>query len=294
MEQQTQVGTSILKIVTAKYPEEVIRQSINNYIDEILASEKSISQNDKNIITNSKIEINIVKDRQGSGYGFSFIWVSSKEYYLLLGKELDGSDFEIKIINPEYTPAYNLDITNLDNIDFTTGDAKKYYMNWCEGDTKNWANSIHSFKEYLVEEQESKYITTSVRKYPYPKSDDYYFEITEGKAFLQESNNYDITKLKGEVEDWVTDEILHEYFDKFNTDNQFYTDYRKKTSYQYPIINTFKNPKNKKIAVIQFSKSADHITDASFAKLMRKKTTFTRENLNSESYFNFWTIYNKK
>jgi hypothetical protein len=288
-------GTSVLKFDTYEFDENKIREAINNFKKEVSESE-IISKEDKNIISATEFEINVVGDRLGTLYRYSFVWVGSKElYYLLAGKKVDGSIFLTKMINVEYKPVYNIDVSDIDNIDFTKGEAHKAYLDWCDNDTKRWGNDIEDFKQYLEElEEENKYVEVEDRLFHYPQVDNKCLKVHEGLVLEQNTREYNLTKLRAEIDVWVTEEMLLTAFSKFNTDPKIYRDYKTNTPYKYPLISIFipkdNKFKNKKIAIIQFSKSKEHSTDASFAKLMRRQTKFFNPQTNtiSNSFFSFW------
>ena len=288
-------GTTILKFDTYNLMENKIGEAINNFIQNVLNSDQ-VSNETKTIISQSQFEINVVGDRLGTLYKYSFIWVSSKElYYLLAGKKADGSIHTSKMINPEYKPAFNIDISNFDNIDFTKGEANKAYMYWCDNDTKRWGNDVSYFKDYLEQlERENKFLEVEDRLFPFPNIDGQYLKVDEGHILEQNTNEYNLTKLRAEIDNWVTEEMLYNAFNKFNTDPKVYHNYKTGSSYTYPLISIFSSKesknKNKKIAIIQFSKAKEYITDASFAKLMRRHVKFFNYETQSvsSSFFSYW------
>jgi len=288
-------GTSVLKFDTYDLEEDKIRDAINNFKQEILNS-NIISKENKKIISKTDFEINVVSDRLGTLYGYSFVYVGSKElYYLLMGKNIDGSPFIIKMVNPEYIPAYNINVNNMDNIDFTKDEAYKAYLHWCDNDTKRWSNDVFYFKQYLRElEEENKYIEIEDRLFPYPQINNRCLNVHEGLVLEQNTREYNLTKLRAEIDIWVTEEMLLKAFSKFNSDPKNYRDHKTNMIYKYPLISIFTPKdvkfKNKKIAIIQFSKAKECSSDASFAKLMRRQTKFVNpyNNTVSNSFFSFW------
>lgn len=289
------IRNSILKFDTGCFRENKIREAIDNFIQNILNSDK-FTNDQKKIIKESSFEINVVGDRNGTIYGYSFVWISSKElYHLLAGNNIDSTPYIIKVVNAEYKPLYDIDISKLDEIDFTQGEYNKKYLEWCNSDSKKWSNDIECFKEELREiNEENKYLEIKERLLPYPEVDGEQIKVSEGYVLDQDTNEYNLTKLRSEIKDWITEDMLISSFQKFNTDPNIYTD-DKNNKFKYPKISIFNNRdfktnRNLRIAIVQFSKDSNYKSDASFAKLMRQQTKFTHPETGEivSCFFSFW------
>lgn len=100
---------------------------------------------------------------------------------------------------------------------------------------------------------------------------------------------------------WITEDILHIYFDKFNTDPRVYqeTVNKVKTNIKYPQIRVTENRAKKdfegnpqKMVYVTYSRHPDHISDAAFALQMRRKFTIEipEEKKSAQLIFSHWRI----
>lgn len=81
---------------------------------------------------------------------------------------------------------------------------------------------------------------------------------------------------------WITEDLMHVYFDKFNTDKRVYEKkvHGKQQRIRYPLIRVNENPGRldfeglpQKMVYVTFSESPDHQSDAPFCLQMRRKFT---------------------
>ena len=89
---------------------------------------------------------------------------------------------------------------------------------------------------------------------------------------------------------WVTITMLHEHFDRYNTDNSLHDEVidGKRERIKYPHIRLRAQSDGNVIAYVSYSKLSDHIADASFANQMCKRIVVQKGNLSAGLMFSFW------
>jgi len=235
--------------------------------------------------TNCKFKVNLIVDKDGKYFGFGYIRVSDpKIYWMLLGRNPDGSERVEEHLDPNWKPPVN---TN-DGLSFEQILEKNKNKSWFEIAQEEDSyiqpkikinlsplitipgfeyddEQIAHLKELAIEKGEPNAV---IPKYGY-------FELSRAYASFPDSNFLKNRLCARNVPEWIPEEAFKTIFSSYVSE-----EYKGKTgkirignkeiSDTYPIIN-FVDAKNKggRIVFVTFPPETN---DAIFALLMTKKT----------------------
>lgn len=91
----------LLHIVTGVATEEQVKASLKSAIAEALRVCKQMKLN----VTDGRFKVNLVSNRHGETFGYAYAWIVSPDiFYLLIGRNPDGSERFEKIDDPDWIP----------------------------------------------------------------------------------------------------------------------------------------------------------------------------------------------
>lgn len=91
----------LLHIVTGIATEEQVKISLKSAIIEGLRICERLKLN----VTDGRFKVNVVSDRNGETFGYAYAWIVSPElFYLLIGRNPDGSERFEMVDDPDWTP----------------------------------------------------------------------------------------------------------------------------------------------------------------------------------------------
>lgn len=292
---------------------------------EVKNSEKYLQE-----LQGCNFKINVVSTVAGPNkpakmYGFCYVWLSSTAfYYILCGKNPDGSMAVRKIVDPEWKSggdigfdpeSYNIKVSGPAQDKFLS---KGYSL-------KSWAD-ITQFEEEVedmfiprmieipepliqmapieyTKDQRNSVIAANLTSGKSIDNVPYHHTFKVEPAFILKNTNPNISQntLKSiKVPLWVTKEMLENLFRMFGTDPKIYqvpitTNGRReiiKTT--YPIVRltqqTINNGQTVQNAFIQFSPDQDYFTDAGIARLIARQVIIKHPRTNDSCLliFDFW------
>jgi len=207
-------------------------------------------------------ELNTVYSSSGNPQGVTFGWVSEpKIYNILIGNNPDGSERVEYVEDPTWKSTGSSDWADL------TPDLTKKILSPLVEPKKIMVND----EPYYIKIYPS-YVTM-----PGP-------EVDPSTICCRSSPN------------WVTVDMIHQVFDKYNTD-KYYHDViidKKKVRIRYPDVRIRNIERNsdsedkKRMIYITFSKLEEHAGDALFALQMCKKVTLKQGDKECQLAFSLW------
>ena len=305
----------ILKLTTGPLEYEDVMNVIMCILDYI---RNKIDHSDfvkfKSELLTASVELNLVTNAKGGNkYGFAWLWVSSIAlYHILCGKNSDGTISFTEQLLPDWTPPkLEFDPNNYDKNDpvvLKYFNDKGYDLN-----NLNWGDvsEVKDIIDELIESLKRPIVKIPQVLISLPKmelTDQQYLELCEiyksknrnienldknyqikvEPAFFKE--NKSVTLKSSNIPGWITEEILHPFFDKFNTDPRIYNHTikfqgeKRIISRNFPVIrfspNFSKNTESYKCAYIEYSKHPEHSNDAQSAEFMRKQLKILDSNKN--------------
>lgn len=230
-----------LKVDSGLLNQRQISSILTNYIKQLSLLEPKTQK--------CNFYINVVEDKEGVKFGFSYLWVSNFMIYnALLGNNFDGTErFEM-----------------IEDMDWEEPE-KDYFGAMKEAeDSGEWG---------LMGMVEDQYTRPKIKKKLNPL-----FKIVVAKysSEQRQKSNEDHKIIEFEklhvtytdkklnsiystcVPTWVTKEMIYNFFEKFIQDKKFYKDKEKK-EFKYPIINVNEDKTNK------WSKKSSNIIKVSFS-----------------------------
>lgn len=218
----------------------------NNQIEECLKdSINFLSENFDPDFKNTKIEINVVRNKEGKKYGHTYAWVSNDIVFnALIGKDFDGSDRIEMIEDEDWEPP------------------EEDYDTAIEAAGGSWAMMTEIGDKYrcpLIEKKLEPLVTLPGIKY----TEEQELETGSKIGFL-EIFDVKLTQRAGKlntifsdnIPHWVTEKMLINRFKKFNKDSTVYFDKKSKTRFTYPVVK-IKKKKNfreeKRFCTVTFS-----------------------------------------
>lgn len=218
----------------------------NNQIEECIKdSIKSLSENFNKKFTDIKIEINVVKNKEGKKFGHTYAWINNVEIFnALIGKNFDGSLRFEEVEDEDWEPP------------------EKDYSEALEEAGGSWAKMADVEDLYtrpMIRKKLDPLVTLPGIKYTEEQeletgSKIGFLEIFDTK--LSEKMGKLNTIFSDNIPLWVTEELLLARFKKFNRDDTIYMEKRTRNRFTYPIVK-IKKKKNfreeKRFCTITFS-----------------------------------------
>ena len=220
----------------------------NHQIAECLKdSIKFLSENFDSDFLRTKLEINVVKNKEGKKFGHTYAWVSNEEVFnALIGKNFDGSSRFEEVEDENWEPPekdYNLAIEEAGGSWAKIADVEDEYTRPIIRKTLEPIVTLPGIK-YTPEQQLEIGDETSIG----------FLEIFDTR--LSEKTGKLNTIFSDNIPDWVNEEILLERFKKFNRDPTVYMEKKTRNRFTYPIVK-IKKKKNfreeKRFCTISFS-----------------------------------------
>lgn len=263
-------------VATTKQVSECIKQAI-------LDAEEVLEHS-----TNCRFKVNLIVGKKGEYFGFGYIYVSSSEiYWMLLGRNADGTERIEEFPDPDWTPP--VDCTQNKSKDdtktkdpqgsangSTQGFAQKTWIDIVEEEDakiqpiiKRALPPLVTIPGYKYDEDQLAHLREISNNQDIPEMG--YFEISRGYATDAPQGRIKHRLHARNVPDWITEAAFKSIFSPYTSDTKKEGTVRlgneSKTD-KYPII-SFLNPKHGgRIVFISF----DPLTkDAIFALLMTKK-----------------------
>jgi hypothetical protein len=229
--------------------------------------------------TNLEFESNIITKFDGSTFGYGYLWVKDKKlYYMLLGKNFDGSDLYIEEDDESWKPDPKIIEEKNKLIYEFQGDKSWYQISELEDelDKKLIRPKIKKVIQSPISQIKFKY-NESQRKLDPTKTEDV-FTFSPAVIRNKYDDNYSTNKLFSPVVNKnITENDLRKIFCKYSTSLS-------KNSNLYPII-TIDNKKSHNQVTIKFDSTTN---DGLFALLMTKKITISGHTI----YFDYYKFKN--
>jgi hypothetical protein len=195
-----------LRIASGELDKKQISDALNVCVKKLKNVNKTIKKCD--------IYVNVVETKDKSKFGYSYAWVRNVQvYYALIGKNFDGTD-RIKIIDDEnwVKPEGDMD----DEIDECGDDWGKM----ADVEQKYERPKIEIKEDPLVIPPGTKYSKAQIEILKEKKGDDFggtigFLEITPMYVTINPDEEKTNKLYSKDVKGWVTEEMLHNFFDKF-------------------------------------------------------------------------------
>jgi len=269
------------------------KEQVTNAFKNLFRQISDLYPNDPEI-TKATFLINVVESRpkesNGKPYpnGLSYAWVSSpKIYNILIGKAPDGKEL-CKYVKPEPEPI--------------SLNPKPKSRLW--GDIEDEEETIKvmlpplvTIPPILLTSDQIQSIAERQKIPPEEVAREVIIRISQAYIVLPESIFDASTICCRDAPQWVTKEQMLEYFERFNTDPALYMLPIDKVDVRihYPQVRIKPDKNGHLIIFVAFSKSADHISNASFAlQMCRKGLSVTNPETGETSVLSFSFWRNKK
>lgn len=171
--------------------------------------------------------INVVKNKDGMKFGHTYAWIENKELFnSLIGKDFDGSDLFEWVEDKEWNPP-----------------EKSYEeaMKEAGDDWGAWDDVERAYKrprkkvplEPLVSLPAIKYTPSQEKEINY-ESKFGFLELLPIKL-SQKFGKLNVL-FTNDIPKWITEELIFDYFKKFERDDRFHSDKKSKKKFQYPLV----------------------------------------------------------
>ena len=238
-----------------------------------LSTLEYLSENYDKSFEECKMEINVVKNKEGKKYGHTYGWVSDLRFYFaLIGKNFDGSERVELIPDEKWAPPDK--------------DYEEAFVN-CSGDWGDEDEIEESYKRPNIIKKIDPIITLPAIKYTCSqleeinKESEYGFlEVFEVRQTKKSGKTN--TLFSNNIPRWMDEKILNNYFSKFNNDITIHCDKKKKKKFQYPVISV--KTKNDNVSYCTVTFSPLYPNTCSFLINICKRVIFEKEN-NSDILF---------
>lgn len=192
-------------------------------------------------IENFAYHVNVVENKDGVKYGHTYAWINNpKVYYALIGKNFDGTE------RVEFVP------------DETWSPPEKDYDDAIEEaeESENWGllgeveaayerPNIKIIKDPLIVPPGIKYTETQKKKLEIEEEVGF-IEIFPARVTIRCEEQKINSFYSSCIPNWVTQDILYNFFKKFNKDTTIHICPRTKKKFSYPRISISKNKTNSK------------------------------------------------
>lgn len=200
----------------------------NNQIEECLKdSINFLSENFDTDFKNTKIEINVVRNKEGKKYGHTYAWVSNDSVFnALIGKNFDGSDRIEMMEDEDWEPP------------------EEDYDTALEAAGGSWAMMTEIGDKYrcpLIEKKLEPLVTLPGIRYTPEQEREVggeskigFLEVFDTK--LSEKFGKLNTIFSDNIPEWITEEIILDMFSKYNRDDTVYMEKKTRNRFTYPIV----------------------------------------------------------
>ena len=193
----------------------------------LLDSIEYIYQNYNKDFHKTNFEINVVKNKDGKKFGHTYAWVEDIEFFnILIGKDFDGSELFEWVEDKDWKPPEK----SYDEAMEEAGD------DWCAWDDieKSYERPRKKIPlDPLVSLPAVKYTPTQEKEINYESKFGFLelfpIKITQkiGKMNVLFTNN---------IPEWLSEEIIFNYFKKFEKDKRKHQDKKNKKGFYYPVV----------------------------------------------------------
>ena len=177
-------------------------------------------------ISNLKLIVNVVCNREGKKFGHTYAWLNHHEiFYALIGKNLDGTERFKMVEDPNWSPPSDDEDEALEAAGDDWGamaDVEEAYE----------CPQIKVKLEPLVTPPAVKYTPAQIKEVG-EESEFGFIEIFEVQ--LSKKPGKLNTIFSNDIPDWITKEMLFEYFEKFERDKSVHQT-KKREKFHYPQI----------------------------------------------------------
>lgn len=250
----------------------------NFQIEECLKDSISfLSENFDEDFTDTLIEINVVKNKEGKKFGHTYAWVSNEMVFnALIGKNFDGSLRFEEVEDEDWEPP------------------EKDYSEAMKEAGGSWAKMADVEDQYTrpyIRKELEPIVTLPGIKYNQEQLKEVeggsqigFLEIFDTK--LTDRSGKLNTIFSDNIPDWMTEEILLDRFKKFNKDKTVYMEKKTRNRFTYPVVKIKKkrnSREDKKYCTVTFSPL--HKNTASFLINLVKRVEFVNEDNKAMLFF---------
>lgn len=185
--------------------------------------------------------INVVENKDGMKYGHTYAWVSEpKIYYALIGKNFDGTDRVKRVPDENWMPPEKPYEEALEEAEESSnwgllGEVEEMYRR----------PMVKVELEPLVVPPGIKYSEEQKKKLETEENFGF-IEIYPARITIRSEENKINSIYSSCIPSWVTQDILYEFFNKFNKDTNIHMCPKTKKKFSYPKISVSKNKTNSK------------------------------------------------
>lgn len=239
-----------------------------------LSGLKYLQENYDETFKDCKIEINVVMNKNNEKYGHTYGWVSDKRfYYALIGKNFDGTErFEL-VPDEEWTEPEKDFSEAMGESSGNWGDDDEIENLYERPNIKVPLEPILSLPAIKYTEEQKKMIEN--------KSEFGFLEVYEVKLSKKSEKMNSI--FSNNIPDWVDENILHNYFKKYNTDPIIYQDKKTNKRFQYPLVKIKSKKESQRYCMVYFSPMNPNT--ASFLINMAKRIYLKKEGKSEILFF---------
>lgn len=192
----------------------------------LLDSIDYIYQNYNKDFRKTKFLVNVVKNKDGLKYGHTYAWIENKElFYALIGKNFDGLELVEWVEDPDWTPPEK----NYHDAMAEAGDDD--WVAWDEIERAYQRPKKKVVLDPLVSLPAVKYTPEQEKEINY-ESKFGFLELFPIK--LSRKTGKLNTLFTNDIPEWITEDMLFNYFKVFEQDNRLHSD--KKNKFRYPLV----------------------------------------------------------
>lgn len=236
-----------------------------------------LSENYDPSFENTKIDVNVVKNREGKKFGHTYAWVNCLPvFYALIGKNFDGSERFEEIPDEDWEEPE-------EDYDEALEEAGGSWAMMTEVEEKYTRPMKKVPLEPLVTLPGIKFTEEQEKETNY-ESKIGFLEIFETK--ISEKFGKLNTLYSGDIPEWVTESMLVEYFKKFEKDSTIYMEKKTRKKFSYPLV---KIKSKKEFRDLRYSCtiifSSMNKNTASFLINLVKRVEFTKDDKKALLFF---------
>jgi len=236
-----------------------------------------LTQNFDKDFTKSSFEVNVVKNKDGKKFGHTYVWIEDLHFYnALLGLDFDGTELVEWVDDENWKPPEK----SYDEAMEEAGD------DWCAWDDIEKLYKRPKKKislEPLIALPAIKYTSSQLEEINH-ESEFGFMEIFPIKISHKTGKLNSL--FTNDLPSWVSEELLLNYFKKFERDTIVHIDKKTNKKFTYPIVK-IKSKKDirdiRRFATITFSSL--HPNTASFLINIVKRVKFEKDGKNQLLFF---------
>ena len=232
-----------------------------------------------------RFQINLLVNKDGAYHGYAYVYISDPEiYWMLLGKNPDGSERIEEIPDPDWEPPKELNISsNIDEIikkesSKTWGDIVDDEDKYIRPKIRRQLPSLIDIPGYKYNDEQKQHLKDLYPDEDIPEMG--YFEISRGYACDNPSGTIKNKLCARNVPDWLPKEAFMSRFSRYVTSNDK----------KYPIIK-FINTRKGKLVFVEFD---PYSNDSLFALIMNVKSKFVHPETKQECTLIFSHAFDNK